>query len=104
LIFDMAVSIAIMSFGIYAGIRLLQLKPNAVRVAKRYLITFFVYTALTVSLIFLANVVNHQPEQSTRDFGSQLRNIIYVLIWYSYLDKSKRVAATYPPQETIKKP
>jgi hypothetical protein len=99
LIFDFVVSVALMSFGIYAGIGLYRVKPNAVRIAKKYLISYFLYVVLMILLLILGQAGKPQAEQVSSDMLSQIRAVFYVLIWYSYLEKSKRVAATYPTQK-----
>ena len=97
LIFDIVFTVALMSFGVYAGVRLLKVKPNAVRIAKRYLVLYFLYSVLMIALQIFGSIANPpQAEQVTSEISPPLRSIIYVIIWYSYLGKSKRVAATYP--------
>jgi hypothetical protein len=94
-IFDIAVSVAIMCFGIYAGLRLLWLKPNAVRLAKRYLISLFLYTVLMTVLVILVGIANPHSEIVSTGLLPQLGGIIYAIFWYFYLEKSERVAGTY---------
>jgi hypothetical protein len=84
--------VSIMALGIYAGVRLIQKKPSAVRAARRYLIA----VALAGILIALGAVLSPAStgDKSTA-VGSALQTIIFSIIWSAYLERSKRVAATY---------
>jgi ribosomal protein L37AE/L43A len=100
-VLDAAISIALMSFGIYAGVRLWKVKPNAVRIAKRYLIAVFIYSGVLLLLIVLGSIYTPTDEKtSSQEIGTVGRSLLYVIIWYSYLEKSKRVAATYATPNT----
>ncbi len=86
----------LIAFCVYAGISLWNLRPNAVRIAKLFLITFFV---VSIVLPFLPLMINlpeslHDKvlEQAWYGLPTQL---IFPVVWYSYLTFSKRVAATY---------
>ena len=92
-ILDTVMRIALMCFGIYAGVCLLKIRPNAVRIAKRYLLAYCL-CQVAVSLLTLLGGVPEAMEKSGWAVGT-LRSIVYVAIWYSYLKKSERVAATY---------
>jgi len=92
-ILDTVMRLALMCFGIYAGVCLLKIKPNAVRIAKRYLLAYCL-CQVAVSLLTLLGGVPEAMEKSGWAVGT-LRSIVYVAIWYSYLKKSETVAATY---------
>jgi len=92
-ILDTVMRVALMCFGIYAGVCLLKIRPNAVRIAKRYLLAYCL-CQVAVSLLTLLGGVPETMEKSGWAVGT-LRSIVYVAIWYSYLKKSERVAATY---------
>jgi uncharacterized Zn finger protein (UPF0148 family) len=97
---DAVISVVVMCFGIYAGVSLLQIKPNAVRIAKRYLIAYFIYSAVLFLLVVLGNAFAQANEKnSSQGIGSIGRAFGYVIVWYSYLEQSKRIAATYPPEK-----
>jgi hypothetical protein len=92
---DSVLAVLIMALGIFAGASLWAVKPNAVRVAKLYLIVVPVYTVLEVAL-FLAIL----PSRATgtvieKGTVSVLGSLLYAGLWLSYLKKSKRVKATY---------
>lgn len=95
-IFDAVISVPLMFFGIYAGVRLWKIRPNAVRTAKRYLVAYFVYSAAILLLVILGSISAQTNEKtSSQEIVTVARSFIYAIIWYSYLAKSKRVAATY---------
>ena len=94
---DIPLSLALISFSIYAGLRLWQIKPGAVQTAKKFYICMLAYTAISVTLPFMVEL----PQQATSAMqGEALKEIIQsavsVGIWYFYLRVSKRVKATYP--------
>jgi hypothetical protein len=92
---DSVLAAPIMALGIFAVVSLWAVKPNAVRVAKLYLIVQPVYAVLEVAL-FLAIL----PSSATgtvieKGTTSVLGSLLYAGLWFSYLSKSKRVRATY---------
>ncbi|MFH1367898.1 MAG: DUF2569 family protein [Elusimicrobiota bacterium] len=89
-------------FGMYAGISLWTVRPNAVKTAKIYLLAIAGYAVFIVGYSFFILM----PEKPTAyrigtAVGALLRLMLYAAIWYSYLDRSKRVKATYPPGQDI---
>jgi Protein of unknown function (DUF2569) len=89
-------------FSVYAGILLWRVVPNAVTVAKRFLMTVLV-VELLVSAIAASVALSYREwgELLADAVGSALGPLVYVWIWYSYLSRSKRVAATYGACEQI---
>jgi len=74
-------------FGVYAGIALWRIRPGAVRLAKRFLLTFLVFGMVSYAL----RVAGGQA-----DSLEGLRNVGWWCgLWYFYLARSERVAATY---------
>lgn len=95
-------SIGLMVFSIYAGMSLWRLSANAVNIAKKYLMSVFFYSALAVFLPDLLGI----PEKAYSKFaGNTLLNSIvtmcYVTIWYIYLNRSKRVRATFGETQQV---
>jgi len=91
-----ACSIGLTVFSIYAGISLLKILPNAVKTAKKYLSTAFMYSIISIFLPALVGL----PEKAYNDItGNTLFNslitMLYLALWYQYLKKSRRVMATY---------
>jgi len=85
---DSILTMALAGFGVYAGIQLWRVRPGAVRTAKTYLLSCLGYTVVALLLLGMAG--------EGAGMGTVLaRNVIYVIVWHSYLNKSKRVQATY---------
>lgn len=90
--------IALMCYGVYAGLKLLKIRPGAVRTAKTFLIAVFVYN-LGVFVITL--VAEHRGNPRVDDLvTAELRNVVFALFWWAYLETSERVAATYSDPES----
>ena len=96
-ILDIPLSIGLTAFSIYAGARLWQVKPGAVKTAKTFFLFMLGYTAIASALPFMIGL----PPQATSAMIPEVMkgiflNMIGAAIWISYLNKSKRVKATYP--------
>lgn len=85
---------------IRTGIYLLNIKPNAVKIAKQYLTISLIFSFVT---IFLDNAVKLPYDLEKSKMISTAVSIVMSFIsfgiWYSYLNVSKRVIATYPKSE-----
>lgn len=95
---ESTVNVALMLFGMIVGIWLWQIQPNAVRLAKIFLVS------QPLALVVLAFVVGliPLPDQSKQaiafQYGQDLfRILLNSLVWLAYFYKSKRVAITYAP-------
>lgn len=96
-----AASIALAIFSLYAGISLWKVAPGAVLTAKKYLLTVLAYSLFSLALPSLAGLSAEYREKILE--GSFLTNLptgVYVLAWYLYLERSKRVRATYRDRRT----
>jgi hypothetical protein len=95
-IIDNSLSLGLMVFSIYAGMQLWRVRPHAVPTAKKYFVCLLVYQGIASVLPFMAGL---PPEANQEMFkqviGDGIRAVIGVAIWYSYLNKSQRVQATY---------
>jgi len=99
-VIDTVLSLALTIFSIYAGIALWSIKRNAVRIAKTYLLVFLGYVIVAVFLPFLADLPSAANEVMIAEgLKGAFRSFIYFFIWFSYLNKSKRVKATYSALE-----
>ena len=93
---DTLLSVSLMAFSIYAGVRLWGIRPGAVRMAKIYLLCFLAYLAVSAVLPFMAGLPSVANAVMIGEVAkSTFRGAIYFAIWYSYLNKSQRVRATY---------
>lgn len=93
---DGILSLVITGLSIRAGIVLWTIRPGAVKTAKNYLLIFLGYSVLAIFLPFTAGLppeVNNAMVPEV--IKGTLQALIFFGIWYSYLNKSKRVKATY---------
>jgi hypothetical protein len=96
MVIDLVLSLGVVAFSIYAGIGLWTIRPGAVRTAKAYLITFLLYHGIASVLPFLAGLPPEANEAMMKEvFKSVFRALIFFGVWFSYLNVSKRVKATY---------
>lgn len=99
---DAILSTALIAFGMYAGISLLMRRPDAVKTAKNFLLALLGYSVL---IIILAPLAGLPAEGTVVMIGAGIKHLfraaIYVAIWYSYLNKSRRVRVTYAAQANV---
>jgi len=94
---DILLFAGIIFFAIYSIILLVKRKPNAIVVAKMYLIILFVNNAFYV----LFSTVSGDTTDSSSILSDSMiiRSLFYTLIWFLYLSFSKRVKNTYPKDQ-----
>ena len=98
-IIDSILSLGLMAFSIYAGVSLWRIRPGAVIIAKRFLLTVLGYSAIAAILPFIAGLPSSSNDAMVLPIVIQtFRAAIFVIIWYLYLTKSKRVHATFLSQ------
>jgi Protein of unknown function (DUF2569) len=95
-VLDTVLILGVTAFSIYAGESLWSIRAGAVKIAKRYLLTVLGYYIVGVGLPF---IIKLSPTTSDKLFLWSLVRLvmgaIFVSLWYSYFNKSKRVKATY---------
>ena len=93
---DVVAGISLVTLGIAAGVQLVRIKANAVRLANIYLACYVAYAVFELVAPFVfglpADWIIEMATDGPKEFG---RAGIYVAIWATYLRKSKRVAGTY---------
>jgi len=96
-VIDTAVSVALMAASVYAGVGLWRVRPGAVRIARMFLIAGAVYAVLAPFTPLLAGLPA-EANDALIQAGIQGagRGVVYYAIWLNYLNRSKRVLATYP--------
>ena len=89
--------IALSVFSLYAGISLWKRLPGAPAVARKYLLTVLAYSVLAPFLPYLfgPTKLGGSRESFALISINSLFTILYVGAWYLYLDRSRRVRATY---------
>jgi len=93
---DALLSVLIIILCIRAGISLWTIRPNAVKIAKNFLLIYLGYLVIAAFLPFLAGLPAEANKVMMPEITkSILRGLIYVAIWYLYLSVSKRVKQTY---------
>jgi hypothetical protein len=90
---DAVFRIVLACYGVYAGTRLVKIKPHAVRTAKVFLIAVLVYNFL----MFVITLVAEHRGNTTMDqlVKGELGNVVFALAWWAYLETSDRVAAIF---------
>lgn len=88
--------LALAVFSVYAGLGLWKVVPGALSVAKKYLLAVVLYSVVASSLPVVVGV----PQESYQEFAGQtvfnsFLTMAYAITWYIYLQRSKRVKATY---------
>lgn len=95
-VIDTLLIVGLMTFSIYAGVGLWRIRPGAVRTAKRFLLCVLGYLPIAAVLPFMAGL----PPAATgaiiiHVIDEAMSGVAFFAIWYSYLNKSERVKATY---------
>ena len=94
---DALLSVGLTAFSIHAGVSLWKRRPGAVRTTKRYLVTLLAYTAVSCVLPFLAGLPRGTHAAMLAEVAKGLvRSLVFFGVWYSYLNKSRRVRNTFP--------
>jgi hypothetical protein len=89
--YDIICSLFIAAFGIYTAYYLWKIKPNAVKIAKKFIIAAGIYNLLLFILLFSLDLPSSADQVAPQVFV----RIIVLACWYSYFNRSKRVKATY---------
>lgn len=91
------INLLISSVGIYVGYCLVKLRPKAVSFAKAFLIGLAIVGTILNFVVF-----SNLPDREQLG-GGLLANLAsgigYSVIWYIYLNNSKRVESTFPDQK-----
>ena len=94
-------ALALAGFAAYAGWALYRMRPKAVKIAKAYLITMLVLSILGL-ILASAFAVSQAPDNAplntlrTSAMVAILWPAILSMAWLVYLQRSKRVRATFP--------
>jgi hypothetical protein len=96
------ISIVMTCFGFYVGVSLWRIKPDAVKIAKKFLLMFLVRSFVPFPLLYLVELPPKVKETIPTLIGVVIINgLFYFGVWYSYLTTSRRVKATYPPETDV---
>lgn len=88
--------LAVWSF--VAGLRLWLVKPHAVAFARRFLLTYLIANA--AYFVFWVAIIRPTKQVAFAEMGWYhiVGPAVYVYLWHTYLEHSKRVRYTYPVQ------
>lgn len=96
---SLLLSTCAVAFGAYAGMRLWRIRPNAVLTAKRALL--FGLAVEVVTTTFGAMAADVSGDQLLWQLQvSLVPSLIFFTLCFAYLNRSKRVYATYGPSRT----
>ncbi|MGH8551018.1 MAG: DUF2569 family protein, partial [Methylococcales bacterium] len=95
-VIDGILSAVLMIFSVNAGLALWRVQPEAVQLAKRFLLVVLAYQAVAVVLVFMMVPTTVSSNRLADAIVPEIaRALFYFTVWYSYLSVSKRVRATY---------
>jgi hypothetical protein len=96
LVMDAVISFVFVGFAIYAGVSLWRIRPGALNLAKLFLVMVLVVSLAELLILLVLNVPAFYKD-TLMPFAilDAVRAFIFFLLWFNYLDKSKRVLATY---------
>jgi hypothetical protein len=93
---DAGLMLALTGFGVFAGLGLWGLWPNAVRTAKVCLLCIIGYSGLAALLPLFSDLpADASQKAAVGALTGSLRPIAIAVAWYVYLGRSRRVQATY---------
>jgi hypothetical protein len=93
---DSFLGILLMILSIRAGVALWSLKPSAVKTTKNYLLFLLGYSFLALFLPFTAGLPAEANKLMIPELAKGLlQSLVFIGIWYWYLNDSKRVKQTY---------
>jgi len=89
---EMVANIYIAIFSCYAGVMLWSKKPGSVLLTKQYLILLTVFMLIDICMPTVLQIDYNLSSAIPQENWKSLFSVaVYVSIWYSYLNKSKRV-------------
>jgi Protein of unknown function (DUF2569) len=94
---EFLVAAGVIAYSVYAGGSLWLVKPNAIHTVKHFFVVILCYAAIEIFLPFLVGLPpNLSGPIAAASAGAFVKGIIYVTIWSLYLNRSRRVKATFP--------
>ena len=89
-------TLGLVVFSVYSGIKLWSIKNDAVETAKMFLISNFAAIVIISIIPFFGGLPESANAQITKNaMSTVVRSAIFTWIWFSYLNKSVRVAQTF---------
>lgn len=91
ILLDSLVNLGIAAGAIYVGARLWSVKPGADKTAKSFLVCLPIVRAFLFMIVLFSDVRG----LGFAAFMSLFQTSVFAMIWHAYLDRSKRVQATF---------
>jgi hypothetical protein len=82
-------------FSIIAGLKLWMIKPQAVIIAKRFLLAYFAGNVAYFAFWLIMTRPNTPLSLALMVWYHVVSPIAFTILWNAYLNRSKRVRATY---------
>ena len=92
-------AVAVYSFA--TGLSLWRLRPNAVATAKLFLVGQAAFSLALYIKVLLGRGANSPESAGSLAVSILIRPLLFAVVWYSYLTKSKRVQATFPRDYSV---
>jgi hypothetical protein len=101
LIYEAILETALAGFALYAGVLLFQQGTNAAAIAKIYFITMLTLGMLGLGIVLLGAVWQFSDQAVSGQLRgpavfAALRQVVLSVVWLLYLERSRRVRATFP--------
>lgn len=102
IVVEQLAAVALYAYGIFAGIQLWKTRPAAVLHAKRFLLFYAAYHladfAMALNFAWVMDPAGTLGRFLSRELPKQGRLLVYPIVWYWYLLRSKRVRNTFLPK------
>ncbi|MDX2042845.1 MAG: DUF2569 family protein [Acidobacteriota bacterium] len=100
ILLDSLLNLGIAGLAIFVGVRLWSVKPSADKTAKSFLVALPIIRAVMFMIVLFSDVRG----LGFAAFMALFQASVFAMIWHAYLDRSKRVQATFaqvPKQVSI---
>jgi hypothetical protein len=104
LICTIVLYILLLIFSIYVGLRLWNVKPKAVKIAKIFLLGQFIVSLIIFIILYLIIPAGGNEKLLGELLGDTIKSLFFFIIWYIYLNNSTRVSNTYIDGTILDKP
>lgn len=99
IVVEQLAGLALYGYGVFAGVQLWKKRPSAVMHAKRFLLLYAAYHladfAMGMNFASIMDPAGTLRRYLSRQLPSQGRLLVYPIVWYLYLLRSKRVRNTF---------
>lgn len=90
---DSLLNLGIAGFAVYVGVRLWSAKPGADKTAMSFMVALPILRALMFMIVLFSDVRG----LGFAAFMALFQASVFAMVWHAYLDRSKRVQATFAP-------